>query len=205
MLFTVLSKKKLRRDGCNDSREKDFKADSTTLRRLSPVPSRARLYPCLGAPAAENKNAVNVERLFLLEQTQNANFKTMLATSISQWHQVGGMPFMIILSFLLVSIVGVIGYVVIAAVSRKAIHPNWIESIKQLGGLAAAWGAFSTLIGLYYAFGAIEEATDIIPFLVICGGLKVGLITVLYGLEIFCFSLLAYILLKLVLAKPSQS
>jgi biopolymer transport protein ExbB/TolQ len=84
---------------------------------------------------------------------------------------------------------------------KKEFNPHLLESIKKVGGLAAAWGTFSTLVGLFMAFDALETSTDVIPFQVIMGGLKVALISMIYGLIIYCLSLLAYILLKFVGAK----
>ena len=83
-------------------------------------------------------------------------------------------------------------------IQKKQFNPKWLEAIKQLGGLAAAFGTWGTLMGLLFAFDALEAMEVMIPLQVIMGGLKVALITVLYGLIIFCLSLLAYIILKLV-------
>jgi biopolymer transport protein ExbB/TolQ len=72
-----------------------------------------------------------------------------------------------------------------------------LEALKHVGGFAVAAGAFGTLTGLFQAFGALEEAKDVIPFNVICGGMKVALITVLYGLIVYMISMLFYISLTL--------
>lgn len=104
---------------------------------------------------------------------------------------------MLVLTLILFAIIALVLYALLAVVRKKPINPNWVEAIKQLGGLAAAWGTWSTLIGFFYALGALESAKDNIPFNVICGGLKVALITVLYGLLIFCFSLLSYLVIRL--------
>lgn len=122
----------------------------------------------------------------------------MLAISFYSLHIEGGPPFMFPLSFLFLVNICIFGYVAIAVIQKKPFNPNWLEAIKQIGGLAAAFGTWGTLMGLFFAFSALEESKDIIPFQVIMGGLKVGLITVLYGLIIFCLSMLAYISLKLV-------
>ena len=42
-----------------------------------------------------------------------------------------------------------------------------------------------------------ESVAEVLPFHVIKGRLKVVVMTVIYGLLIFCLSLLAYIILKL--------
>jgi hypothetical protein len=46
-------------------------------------------------------------------------------------------------------------------------------------------------------FGALEEIKETLPLSVISGGVKVAIINLLYGLIVFCSSLLTYIILKL--------
>jgi biopolymer transport protein ExbB/TolQ len=57
-------------------------------------------------------------------------------------------------------------------------------------------GILGQLIGLYMAFVAIEQAADISPAIV-AGGLKVSMITTLYGVFIYLFSILLWFLLSL--------
>ncbi|HWA34036.1 MAG TPA: MotA/TolQ/ExbB proton channel family protein [Cyclobacteriaceae bacterium] len=109
----------------------------------------------------------------------------------------GGRPFMYVLNLLLMVNTVLILYVITVFSLGKNVDPRLIETIKQIGGLAAAWGTWSTILGLFYAFDAIEGSKEIIPFPVIAGGLKVAVITVLYGLIIFCHALVAYIGLNL--------
>lgn len=109
----------------------------------------------------------------------------------------GGLPFMVLLNILFVANLALILYVTYRVAQDQAISDRWIETIKQIGGFAAAWGTWSTILGLFFAFDAIEASKEVIPFQVICGGLKVAIITVEYGLIIFCHSLLAYIGLNL--------
>ena len=66
-----------------------------------------------------------------------------------------------------------------------------------------AFGAFGTLVGLFFAFGALEAMKETLPFNVISGGLKVALIAVLYGLIVYIITLIAYIILKLL--KPATT
>ena len=105
--------------------------------------------------------------------------------------------FMAPLSMLFIINIGIFAYVLLAVIQKKQFNAKWLEAIKQIGGLAAAWGTWSTIFGLFQAFDAIEASADVIPFPVICGGLKVASLTVLYGLIIFCLSLLSFIILKL--------
>lgn len=114
--------------------------------------------------------------------------------SIFEFHYVGGMPFMTPMSVILIAIVGIIILTLIRGEDSKS---KWFEVIKQLGGFALAWGAFSTLVGLYEAFSDLEQMKETLPFNVIMGGLKVAMITTLYGFGIFLFSQLALLILRL--------
>jgi hypothetical protein len=112
---------------------------------------------------------------------------------IYELHLVGGVNFMFPLALLLLTNLGLIGFVILRTVQKQKNNSRVLELIRQLGGLALAWGVFSTVIGLFFAFGALEEMKDTLPFEVIMGGLKVALITALYGMIIFIISLAAYI------------
>lgn len=113
-------------------------------------------------------------------------------------HLVGGPIFMFPLTLILLANLGLITFVLLSSIQKKKVHPNVLETIRQLGGLALAWGAFSTLIGLFFAFGSLEQLKDTVPFEVIMGGLKVGLITVIYGFIIFIISLIAFLGLRMI-------
>ena len=127
----------------------------------------------------------------------------MLAITFVNFHIEGGTLFMVPLTVLFTINIFIFFHVLSSIIRKKAIHTNWLESIKQIGGLAAAWGTWSTIIGLFQAFNALENAKDVIPFPVICGGLKVASLTVLYGLAIYCISLLSYIILKIWTSRTS--
>lgn len=121
----------------------------------------------------------------------------MLVATLSELYSWGGTPFMQILSLLFLANILIVFYILISLIQKKQFNSMWLEAIKQIGGFAVGFGTFSTLIGLFFAFGTLEESQEVIPFQVIMGGLKAGLIGPLYGLIIFCTSLLAYIILKL--------
>jgi hypothetical protein len=116
----------------------------------------------------------------------------MIASLFFDMHMTGGPLFMFPLSLLFFINIGILVYVLIAIVQKKPFKTYWLESIKQIGGLAAAFGTWSTIFGLFMAFDALESSKDIIPFPVIMGGLKVALITVLWARH-FCLSLFTYI------------
>ena len=71
-----------------------------------------------------------------------------------------------------------------------------------MGIFAAVFGIFGQCIGLFQAFMAIEAAGDISPAMIF-GGLKVSMITTLYGIFIFLISFLIWFLLKLNVNKKS--
>jgi flagellar motor component MotA len=126
----------------------------------------------------------------------------MLAATLSELYAWGGAIWMHPITLLLIINIAIFIYVLFSLSQKKQFNSNWLSAIKQIAGLAVAWGTFSTLAGLFQAFDALENSQDIIPFQVIMGGLKVALITALYGLLVFCISQLAYIILKLIARQP---
>jgi len=129
---------------------------------------------------------------------------TMIAFSIAEFHNDGGTVFMYPLSTLLLINFCIIIYQVIRIAQKKALIPRHVEAIKQIGAFAAAFGVLCTILGLFQAFGALSRGTEVWPFQVIMGGMRVALITALYGLLIYCISLFAYILLQLTSTKSNQ-
>lgn len=71
--------------------------------------------------------------------------------------------------------------------------PAWV---KELGRLALVFGIFGMLLGIQQICGAIQMASDNIPVSVLCGGIKVVLIPVLYGIIIYFISLIISIAQK---------
>jgi biopolymer transport protein ExbB/TolQ len=67
-----------------------------------------------------------------------------------------------------------------------------LRYIKEVGLLAMILGILSTLVGLYNAFAAIEQVRDISPAM-LAGGLKVSLITILYGMITYVISILIWL------------
>ncbi len=70
-----------------------------------------------------------------------------------------------------------------------------ISLIKSIGLFALVFGVLGQLIGLFSAFSAIEQMKDVSPAL-LAGGLKVSMITTLYGMIIYAISLIIWISLK---------
>ncbi len=123
--------------------------------------------------------------------------------SLSELYVSGGASYMHPISLVFIITLGIIVFIIYRILVKKPVHPKWIEAVKQLGGLGLALGVFGTLVGFFQMFGALEETKELLPFQMIMGGTKVALINVLYGLLTFCFSLVAYILIKL--QKPNLS
>lgn len=70
--------------------------------------------------------------------------------------------------------------------------------VKSLGLFAMITGILGQLLGLYAAFAAIEEAGDISKALFF-GGLKVSMISIIYGVIIFLLSYLIWFILDYLL------
>ena len=68
---------------------------------------------------------------------------------------------------------------------------------QSIGLFALMTGILFQLIGFYYAFSALEEVGEVAPA-VLYGGLKVSLITTVYGLLIYMFSILLCFVLSAV-------
>ena len=71
--------------------------------------------------------------------------------------------------------------------------PKWVKEIG-LGALVA--GVFASLLGLFQVFDVVQLFGDEVTFPILCGGLKVDLITVLYGLIVYFLSLIIRVIQK---------
>ncbi|MBS1544911.1 MAG: MotA/TolQ/ExbB proton channel family protein [Bacteroidetes bacterium] len=123
--------------------------------------------------------------------------------SLSELHHYGGPPFMLPLD-----IIGVTNiFLLVYSVYRMLLHQEYrkqLELMRHLGGAALVYGTFGTLVGLFMALKALEELKEALPLAVISGGLKVGLIGILYGFLIYMISLSFYIFLKSYQSNNSQ-
>lgn len=110
----------------------------------------------------------------------------------------GGPLFMGILTILFFIILAIAAYhsVIILKNDFKDINESRkkLKYIKSLGLFAFVTGIMGQLIGLYNAFMAIENAMEISPA-ILAGGLKVSLITPIYGALILLISYLIWIIL----------
>jgi biopolymer transport protein ExbB/TolQ len=112
----------------------------------------------------------------------------------------GGPLFMGILTFLLVVLLAVAIFFFITIASGKADEKknfrHQLSYIKSVGLFTMITGILGQLIGLLEAFKAIERVGDVSPA-ILAGGLKVSMITTLYGIFIYLFSILIWFLLDL--------
>jgi hypothetical protein len=130
-------------------------------------------------------------QLTLSNENKQPKFKFMIA-----FHAEGGMPFMVPLTLMLIFNLVLIVLALIKRVQNKERQVERLELVRHIGLLALAWGVFSTVIAFFFAFGDLSRSGDTIPFNVIMGGLRVALITALYGLVIFVISLAGYLALR---------
>ncbi|MDZ7607244.1 MAG: MotA/TolQ/ExbB proton channel family protein [Cyclobacteriaceae bacterium] len=117
--------------------------------------------------------------------------------SFTEFHYVGGMLFMSILSLSLTIILAVTVLNILRLLKGryKGKQLLSINDIKAFGIFAIVWGVFGQSIGLFSALQAMEAAGDISPAMVY-GGLKVSFVTTLYGMFIFLLAWLITILLN---------
>lgn len=93
----------------------------------------------------------------------------------------GGLGWMIIITIFLIAIF-------IAA--WKA--PRWV---KEIGIGALVFSVFGTLLGLFQVFDVLQRFGDVSTS-VLCGGLKVTMISTFYGLIVYFISLIIRIIQK---------
>lgn len=106
----------------------------------------------------------------------------------------GGPLFMGILTLLLLAILAAAVYLGLQIAQHNVTHlttfRHRLTYLKSMGLFTLVFGIFGQLLGLYQAFTAIEQVGSVSPAL-LAGGLKVSMISTLYGLVIF---LISYIL-----------
>ncbi len=71
-----------------------------------------------------------------------------------------------------------------------------VDHLRSIGLFAFMMGILFHLISFYHAFSIFEKVEGVAPH-IFYGGLKVSMITTIYGLIIYLLSLLASFLLKL--------
>lgn len=111
--------------------------------------------------------------------------------------KMGGPLFMGILTVLLFFILLMTTYFLIIIVRKDYKNLEEIRKklkyLKSLGIFAFVSGVLGQMIGLYSAFSVIEKAKDISPAIMV-GGLKISMITPMYGMIILLLSYLLWVL-----------
>ncbi|MFT4735973.1 MAG: hypothetical protein ACI8QD_001538 [Cyclobacteriaceae bacterium] len=107
----------------------------------------------------------------------------------------GGPLFMGVLTLIFVAMIAVAlinGLPVLKGeVQDPSVASRKISYVRSVGLFALIIGIFGQLIGLFGAFQAIEQMGSVMPALLV-GGLKVSMITTLYGLLIYLISFLIW-------------
>ena len=120
----------------------------------------------------------------------------------------GGPLFMGILTALLAVLLAVAVYYTASIASGNAVGKqnfrHQLTYLKSIGLFTMITGILGQLIGLMSAFKAIERVGDISPPIVV-GGLKISMITTLYGILIYLFSILVWFMLDLWYHKKSAA
>ena len=99
-----------------------------------------------------------------------------------------------ILTLILLSLLAVFVMSVLKKGDEKQLNQS-LQWLKSIGTLGLVVGILGQLIGLYSAFSVIETAGGISPA-ILAGGLKISLITTLYGLLIYIIYLVCSMILK---------
>ncbi len=105
----------------------------------------------------------------------------------------GGPLFMSILTLILLALLAVFVMSIMKKGDEKQLNQS-LQWLKSIGTLGLVVGILGQLIGLFSAF-SVMETTQISPE-ILAGGLKVSLITTLYGLLIYIVHLLCSMILK---------
>ena len=106
--------------------------------------------------------------------------------------QEGGTMFMYPLLFMLITCIALI----IKAFLRSAENDKVVLLIKHISLFALVYGFLGFMLGMIDAFDAISRATSVHPA-VLAGGLKIGLLSPVFGMFVFLITRLGLIGLML--------
>lgn len=100
------------------------------------------------------------------------------------------------LTIVLLAVVAVAVVVIIQGEQSKKTRKLRLEAIRSLGLFALVLGMLGQFIGLFTAFELIGGGMDVSPQLM-ASGVKVSMITTIYGMIIFVISYLLWLSIKL--------
>ena len=119
----------------------------------------------------------------------------------------GGPLFMGILTAVLIILVAWTLYHFLPVLAKKDIDVSRITSrlkyIKTIGTFGLVTGILGQLIGLYGAFSAIEEVSNVTPA-ILSNNLKISLIPTIYEIFIFLIALLIWFVTDFVISNKSE-
>jgi len=127
---------------------------------------------------------------------------------MSELFYMGGPLFMSMLTLLLILMVSWIIYQFFyyygADEEKQQIALRKLKYGRSIGLFALIMGILGQLIGFYSAFSAIEEMGNVSPAMMF-GGIKVSMITTIYGILIYLLSLLLWFLSSLIIERKVPS
>jgi len=97
----------------------------------------------------------------------------------------------------LIILIVIIILIVKGFLSLKKDDPKTILLISSIGLFALIWGIFGQLLGLFQAFDYIQIAGEI-PTTVLAGGLKIAILSPLFGMFVFLIARIGIIILTLI-------
>ncbi len=115
--------------------------------------------------------------------------------NVIELFKMGGMLFMVTITILAVAMIYISVKSCINVFVKKDYSGAGVNYILLFGSLAVTIGFLAQAIGLFQAFSAIQRAADISPAIV-AGGIKVSMITPLFGSFIFIISLPIWFVLR---------
>ena len=89
-----------------------------------------------------------------------------------------------------------------SALGNSAIEKNWLGYIKSLGLFALVLGMLGQFIGLFQAFEIIGSGMEISPAMM-ASGVKVSMVTSIYGMIIFLIAYVTWFILKTLVARKA--
>lgn len=114
---------------------------------------------------------------------------------------------MSILSIILIFMLGWYAYHFLKGMRGNTSFPEKVRRRfrkgRDIGLLGLITGILGQLIGFYSAFSVLETGVDVSPAM-IYGGIKVSLITTLYGISIFLISMVIWFAGSVILEKKNQ-
>ncbi len=105
----------------------------------------------------------------------------------------GGPLFMGVLTIVLIIILLIIGQS-IRRIHRNQFKTETLTTLGSIGLIAFIVGLLGQLVGLYAGFGMAEQMENMSPAIIL-GGIKISMITSMYGLIIWLVSRLAILVL----------